>query len=413
MAKALMFRDLLEAVAGGDPALEVGAGSTFEKEVAALIESEKLKLSDFGIRDLAKTFCKVDESGRIIRGRGGFSRPLSRGSRHELLEAGSPVSSSAWPTVTSQLMFAEIRAPFEDPELVLSQRVPVKQSDVPGTEQIPSATALGDQATEVLEGREYDRVGTSEVTYTDPAKKKYGGIAELTKEMIRFDRTGLAVAQCRGIGKTNSLKKEKRLADHFVGASGAQNYIRNGTGYSTYLTSGAWINRVAGSLALSNYQSIDTLRQLFANMRDPDTAEPLPVRIRHLVVLPALEWTARQIVNATEVRSASNPAAGTVNETRVGPNPVPQLEVITSALIRDRVLAGPEPVAATADTGWWLGDLLEFLEWVENWGLEVEDHSGGDAAFYRDVELSVKASYRGEAHVREPRAMARAEGTAW
>lgn len=380
-------------------------GDSFDLFETACQEG-RIKLSDFSVQDLAKAF--LGESWEKQ-----FSQ-LSLRESIELRESGFPVSSSVFPQITSQLLFSEIRAQFMAEANVFAPIVPVIKSTIRDAEIVPSITNPDpDGAQDVLEGQEYPAVGVTEEYFTLPAKTKKGMKINLTREAIFHDKTGMLVEAARKIGEALGSARENAVIDALIGQT--NNYIRNGTATNTFLTAGAYINNQS-SLALEDWTDVDAAMQLFVDILDPTTSEPLSFQPKHLVVMPYKVHTARRIISATEVRTAQNAAAGTRSEETISPNPITALglQLLSSIRLYRRVLAGPESVAANAREGWFLGDLTKALAWYECWPLElVQRGRDSQDGFDRDVEMQFKASYYGVAAVREPRYIARLEATAW
>ncbi len=370
-------------------------------------KEKSLTLSDFSIQDLAKAFLGQDTWRKRFE-------QLSLQESAALVEAGTPVSSTFFPQITSQLIFSEIRRQFDMEANVFTPLVPVIPSRIKGTEIVPSITNVDpDDMEDVSEGHEYPSVGVTEEYFTVPSKTKRGAKIELTREAITFDRTNMLVDQARAVGEALGASRENAIIDTLIGQ--VNNYSRNGTAANTYTTAGDVINNQS-SLPLNDWTDVDTAMRLFEDILDPNTGEPLTLQPRHLIVMPAKLMTARRIISATEVRTSENATTGTRSEETLSPNPLMGmgLQLLSSIRLYRRVLAGPEGVAANAQQGWFLGDLSRLLGWYEVWPLQVfqqgpEHHVG----FERDIEMRFKASYYGVSAVREKRFMLRLEDTAW
>lgn len=359
----------------------------------------------YRIKDLAEAFSYTTTHGQTLR------------ESVDMLEAPAAVTSSLFPQITSQLIFSEIRQQHDVEANVFTPRIPVIPSAIKGTEVVPSITRLDpDDMADVSEAMAYPRVGVTEEYFTLPAKQKRGAIVELTREAIHFDRTNLLVDQAREVGSVLGASRENALIDTLIGQ--VNNYSRNGTASNTFLTAGAYVNNQS-SLPLTDWTDVDTALQLFAGILDPNTSEPLAgaMNPRHLICMPFKRMTAARILTATGARSDENAGAGTRSEVTLNTtNPIAGLglELISSIRLYRRVLAGPEPTAANAQEGWFLGNLDELLAWYEVWPLEVfQQGRDSDASFDRDIDMKFKAVYYGVAAVREPRSMLRLENTAW
>lgn len=334
----------------------------------------------------------------------------------EMLEAPAAVTSTLFPQITRQLIFSEVRRQYEVEANVFTPLVPVIPSEIKGSEVVPSVTRIDpDSMTTVGEGMPYPRVGVSEEYFTLPGKEKSGGIIELTREAVHFDRTGMLVDQAREVGGALGGARENAIIDTFIGF--LNNYNRNGSSTNTYMTSGSYVNNTTG-LPLTDWNDIDAALQLLADILDPNTSEPLAANMRpkHLVVMPAKLMTAQRILNATQVEEHANETAATRSTSTAGPNPVRALalQIVSSIRLYRRVLLRMESEAAKAQAGWFLGAIDLLLAWYECWGLELaqQGSESGDS-FDRDIAQKYKASYYGVCAVRDPRAMLRLEDSAW
>lgn len=367
----------------------------------------QLGLSNFSVKDLAETLCGEGwQHGNAVSATEGM----------ELHEAdGIPVTSTHLPKITAQLLFSEIRAQHDTEANVFTPLIPTIPSKIKGTEIVPSITNIDpDDFESVAEGQEYPTVGVTEEYFTLPGKDKKGGIIQLTREAILFDKTMMLVEQARKIGGALGVLREKESIDRLTGY--VNNYNRNGTASDTYTTSGV-INKQT-ALPLNDWTDIDTAMRLWEDILDPNTNEPLTGMPKHLVVMPAKVATGSRILAATGTRTQENASGGTRSEDTYGENPLSHLglnlQLITSRQLYQRVLATAEAVAATARDGWFLGNLDELLAWYECWPLELRQQGpDSPAGFGRDVIAQFKASYFGVTSVRERRKMLKLENTAW
>lgn len=331
-----------------------------------------------------------------------------------LTEAGQPVVSTTFSNITGQLMFSEIRRGFEAEEFVFGPLLPVMRSKIKGTETVPGITPIGEQSQAVNEGQEYPSVGINEEYFTLPQAVKRGMKIEITEETLFFDLTGLIVSRAAEIGRFLGLKREIEVCDIIIGQT--NNYIRNGTSTNTFLTAGAYVNNQT-SMDLVDWTDIEGAELLLMGILDPTTGYPITRGSRRdLIVMPARKWTAKRIVNATETRSGDI-TTGSGHQTVAG-NPLngefSDIRVLSSQLLYERVLDGPESETAKAQAGWFWGDLAETYGWKELWPLEVfQQGPENNLGFERDVVLRYKARYYGVPFVKEPRRMTRNENSAW
>lgn len=363
------------------------------------VDEGLIDLSQISIRDLAESFLgdSWNKSFRDVA-RGGL------GMVH--MEAGTPVTTSAFRNITGQLIFSTIRRWFQNEAFVFSGMIPTIQSRIEGTEKVPSIARIGDASEIVIEGQDYPTVGFGEEYFTWAAKDKRGLIVDLTEEAIFYDLTNLVLEAAREVGLWLGTKKEKLLIDVFVGQT--NNYSRNGTATNTYLTTGAYVNDATGA-GLNDWTSVEAAELAFNDVLDPNTSEPIELLDTEavLVVTPYKKHTARRIVSATEVRERSETGAATRENEMVSANPIANYRTVSSKQLYRRILAGPEPVAANAREWWWLGAPSRAFAWLENFPLRVFQQTDGDRAFEADIVARFKASMKGVAQVVEPRYMQR------
>lgn len=362
----------------------------FVENLREALDAKELRPEDFSVAQLFEEF--VEDGREILRAwrRGEDGPPLTNSER--LAEAAGYVSTALFTNITGPIIFSAVHEGYNLPELVFSRLVPTQQTQFNG-EKIPGMMRLGDESEIVNEGDNYPELGIGEDWIETPETVKRGGIVSLTKESIFFDRTGLLIQRAREVGEFLGVNKEKRIIDAVIDENSTKHrYKWRGTTYATYQTSSPWIN-VKGSNALVDWTDIDAAEQLFDAMVDPYTGEPILVTPKHLIVTRQLLYTARRIVSATEIRTATDTGATTT----IAGNPVTPYEIVTSQLLASRM---------GTDTNWYLGDIGKAFRYMENWSLTTEEQGqSSDAAFERDLVMRFKASERGAAATFEPRAM--------
>lgn len=361
----------------------------------------------------------LEEVAKLSMGEG-WRRHLAEGRAPvALLESGGPVTSDFFNAVTGQVIYSTIREAFSLPGFVFSAAIPAMDSGLPGTESVPEITALGDVAETVLEGQAYPEFGVGAAYYTLPASVKQGLMVSITEEALSFTApqglTRYVLAQASGVGTSLGLRKELNLIDVVIGY--VNNYIRNGSGTDTYLTSGAYVNKQT-SADLVDYTDIDSAEQLLNDLLDPTTGLSIARMSmnRDLVVSPARRLRAQSILEAAGI-NVGDITTGTGLQTTGSPNPLRSMGVRLippSQLMYRRILGTLESEAAKAADGWIYGDLAAAFGWKQIWPLGVfQQDAGSDSAFTRDVVRRWKARYHGVAFVKEPRFVTRNENSAW
>jgi hypothetical protein len=372
-----------------------------EKTVRHLREAlaqRDLRPEDFSIRDLAEAL--VPEGHEWVR----TMDPRNPGGT-SLLEAAEAVDLTAFLNVTGQVIYSRILEAYTQEAFVVSKLVETIPTRLDG-EKIPGIGPIADGATEVHPGMPYPHVGFGEDYIETPATIKHGLIVAVTREAIFFDRTNLILSRAAEVGEVLGLNKEKRLADLVIGAT--NNYKWRGTAYNTYYASGGggpWVNELASN-ELVDWTDVDAAEQLFADVLDPNTGEPILVQPDTILVMPAYRHAAARVINAAEIHYTAN-GQPTTTYSR---NPLSSYRVVDSRLVFRRIVASG--VAADAAKKWWfIGNFRRAFAYMENWPITVtQSPPGSEADFNQDIVVRFKASERGAAAAINPRYVVKCTG---
>lgn len=381
----------------------------FEVLLSEAVRDRTIDLTGVQLEEIAHLSLGASWRKHLVEGRARQGGVL-------VLEAGQPVTSDFFDAVTGQVIYSMIRQSAELPDFYFTRSIPVMQSQLPGTEIVPEITPPGDVSEDVAQGQEYPSVGIWAATYTLPASAKRGLKIEITEEALSFTAaqglTASILGQAGSIGRYLGYKRELSLIDVVIGF--VNNYIRNGVGLNTYLTSGSYVNNQT-SAALVDHTDVDSAEQLLGEILHPDTGLPIAMMTnrRVLIVMPSNVITARRIVNATEVRSGDITTGAGIQVASGNPLAANPIDIVASQILYQRVLATVESEAAKARAGWFYGS-LEAFGWKELWPLAVfQQDATSNAGFERDVVRRFKARYHGVAYVKEPRLITRNEDSAW
>jgi len=371
-----------------------GAERTVRHLSEALREGH-LRAEDFSIRDLAEGL--VPDGREWVR----LLDPRGEGSVR-LLEAGDGVDVTAFLNITGQLVYSKMLEAYEQEAFVMSKLVETIPTRFDG-EKIPGVGRLRDATVEVHPGMPYPSLGFGEDFIETPSTTKRGFIVPVTKEAIYFDRTHLVLSRAAEVGEILGLNKEKRLLDLLAGVT--NNYKWNGISYDTYQASTPWINVKSGN-ELIDWTDIDAAEQLFVDILDPTTGEPILVRATTVLVMPAYRHAAHRVFHATEIDYLPASAATT---TRAA-NPLGNYQVHESRLAYRRIVASGVS-AADAKKWWFLGDFRKAFAYMENWPITVtQAPANSEAEFSQDIVVRFKASERGAAAVINPRYIVKSTG---
>ncbi len=362
-----------------------------EKTTSHLCEAlgaGQLKAEDFSLRDLAEGL--VPDGHEWVR----MLDPRNSGSV-SILEAGDGVDVTAFLNVTGQVIYSKILESYTQEAFAVSKLVDTVPTRLDG-EKIPGIGRIKDAATEVHPGMPYPHVGFGEDYIETPSTTKHGLIVPVTKEAIFFDRTNLVLGRAAEVGEVLGLNKEKRLIDLVIGQT--NNYKWKGTSYDTYQSSTPWINVLTGN-ELVDWTNVDVAEQLFADILDPNTDEPILVQPNGVLVTPAYRHSAYRVFKATQVAYTATDAPTTTTAA----NPLANYAVADSRLAYRRVIASGE-AAADAKKWWFIGDFRKAFAYMENWPITVtQSPTNSDADFNQDIVVRFKASERGAAAVLNPR----------
>ncbi|MCI0335640.1 MAG: hypothetical protein L0228_20720 [Planctomycetes bacterium] len=364
-----------------------GAEQTVSHLSEALREGH-LKPEDFSVRDLAEAL--VPDGREWVR----MLDPRSAGGV-SVIESAGAVDVTTFLNITGQVIYSKIMEAYLQEAFVVSKLVDTIPTRLDG-EKIPGIARVADTIDEVGPGMPYPHLGFGEDYIETPSTTKRGFIVPVTKEAIFFDRTHLILSRAAEVGEVLGLNKEKRLIDLVIGAT--NNYKWKGTTYSTYQTSTPWINSLSSN-ELVDWTNVDKAEQLFADILDPNTGEPVLVRGTTVLVMPAYRHAAHRVFAAAELTFT---AAGSTTAT-VAANPLSGYRVYDSRLAYRRIVASGI-AAATAKKYWFVGDFRRAFAYMENWPITVTQAPiGSEAEFNNDIVLRFKASERGAAAVINPR----------
>jgi hypothetical protein len=362
------------------------------------MSSGKMKPEQFDIKELAFAFLGEQWFDRWDPDR------RQRGGLVPLLEAGDAVDVTAFSNIIGQLIFSKIMSSYKDVGLVadsLCSTVPTKFK----TEKIPGISNIIGNVEQIPDGMPFPELSMQEDYLQTPETAKHGAILSVTKETIFFDRTGELLRKAGAIGKRLGIDRERRIIDVVIGV--VNPYTRLGTNYNTYQTSGAlWTNQISNPLI--DWTNFDVALQTFALLVDPYNNEPIMITPNTVLVYPPKLFTSSRVLGATEVRHTTESG----NLVQLSPSPMAGMatKIVSSAIAYQREIAGYG--SSNAGFTWYYGDFKEAFNYMENWGMEIQQAAPNmEASFERDIVLRYRCSERGVPNVNEPRAVLRNTAT--
>lgn len=387
MAVTMNKRELRQMVKNMTPA-EV------ESHLTEALETRQLKPQDFSLRQLFEA--TVDDGAELLE----MWHSNNNGGMVRLIESGA-IDSSLFKNISGQIVYSSVLEGYMQPTFIgdkLCRTIPTRFDG----EKIPGITELGDHSGVVREGEDYPRAGVSEDWIETPQTTKRGMIVEITKETLIFDRTGMILERARKVGEWLGVNKEKRIIDVALGVT--NNWKPQGTSTNTYSNSSGLHNfdNLANSNALENYSDINAAQQMFEAITDPHTAEPVIITANQLLCTQTLAYTARNIINGTQIEMNPNANTGTAMTVQyVTPSVAigQQIELLTNPWVSARMTAG-----SVNTSSWFFGDFQKAFAYMEIWPITVvQAPASTDAEFQRDIVAQFKASERGAAAVIDPR----------
>ncbi len=370
------------------------------KHLSEALSEGHLKPEDFSIRELAEATLG-DSRVRQMDPRGG---------NVALMEAGEGVDVTAFSNITGQIVQSKILGAYRQEAFVVSKLVDTVPTRLDG-EKIPGVGRVSDDVAEVHPGMPYPNLGFAEDYIETPQTTKRGFIVPVTREAIFFDRTHLVLQRAAEVGEILGLNKEKRLIDLVIGAT--NNYKSTGTEYNTYYAAGAhplgtatgsWANQITDEL--DDWTDVDAAEQMFADILDPNTGEPVLIQATIVLVMPAYRHAAHRVFNTAEITYSTGSGATTTTVA----NPLGNYTVTESRLAYRRMLAAGY-AAADAKKYWFIGDFRKAFAYMENWPITVaQSPPNSEAEFNQDIVLRFKASERGAAAVINPRYVVKSTG---
>jgi len=322
-----------------------------------------------------------------------------------LTEAGGAVTTGMFANVFGQITYSTVLKRFENPVFLwpqLSRNVPTPYE----FERVPGVSNLGDVTEDIAEGAPYPTAGVSEEWIDTRPTVKHGVIVPVTKEAAFFDRTGQVLSQAMKVADALAIDKEKRIVAMAVGNTDA--YRRNGKAavqtYNDNTGDHDWDN-LAASNGLTNYTDVENAMLLLEAITDPDTGEPVLVNVEtmKLLVPPALRMTARNILNATEIRFGDI-TAGAGLQTVGSRNPITLGDgsVLSNQYVKD---------ATSSDTTWFFGDWMEAITYRENWPISTPPiPPNSHDEIHNDIMHQFKVTERGEVQMEQPRVLVKSTG---
>jgi len=180
--------------------------------------------------------------------------------------------------------------------------------------------------------------------------------------------------RAKQVGDRIRRDKERTIVEGVIDAFNA--VYRPHTGATPFYQAGH--GNVLGSNALVDYLNLDAADLQLRTVAGLDLmGEPILTNAKILLSPVALSYTAKRIINATEIRNSA--------EMVIGKNYWQGVKPLSSPYI--------DPHSTTC---WWWGDFKRSFIWHEVWPISVvKAKAGNEDEFERDVFVRFKARYLG------------------
>lgn len=432
--------------------------------VESLVAEGKIKPEQVSLRDLAENIVGHDWAHKMQMAMANpYASPFMNPGLYRGSESGDAVSGSAFSAITGNLLIDKIAEGYNASGFIgdkLVQTIPVTHGNLDTIKEpwlgdigTPAGllTSLDDTDEDLVdEGKEYQGSDFQPNYRLLARPKKRGRRCDVTFEMIYADRTRQAYEKANSVGNRVRRSKEYRILKVVAGITtnyrfsfagrpeiGSATYVTvNGAGNS-YAAGERWINHL-DSNPLTNWSDLNQVEQLFNQMRDPNTGEPIEVEADTILVMPPNLHNARHIIHATNLRTGPGGSTSTDNTANVvfdSANTVQMYNILTSKYmykllttkianetwipsqdyVDDGTLlsmgADEATTLSNAAAFWWVGNFKKAFYYREVYPLRmVQAPPQNPLEFDRDIVLSIKAQEFGVAGVLDPRYVVRCAG---
>jgi hypothetical protein len=355
-------------------------------------KEKKIAADQIHLRDLAEAFGGPQWHVTLRPG----ARVRESGGAHA-----SAIDPSAFASIGGQLLIDEVGEGYESADRTLGQLIderPITNGNL-GDQIIHRFAGVEDTPDEIQPGMPYPHTRPGLITYTVRGPKKYGLKSLVTMEAIFANQTLDIMEGMRDVGEAVQVWEEQAKADVVAGV--VNPYVRNGTAYNTYLTTGAWINKKSG-VTVSDWNQLNELEQLFGEMRDPTTGRSVKIRATAIIAMPYRVRNVQRAISATTIYTGNYPETG-VGTTAISDNPMKNAwPVYESRYIYDALIASGVS-AANAREYVYAGDWKKAFVWRyarKFWTEELPPDSL--LSWNQDIVFGVKAGTWGSANVKDP-----------
>lgn len=304
------------------------------------------------------------------------------------------VASSAFPSATGQLVARQVIEGYESSPTIGDQLVDTVSSNMRGERMVGFTHLQGPKVVQELD--EYEESSFAEKFVTTEEFKK-GRLLSISEEAVFFDQTGEILRRAGMLGDAAAQERELTIVRGVADVRSTQRVYRP-QGTAEQLYSAGNNNLLATATPLADWTDIDEALQHHADNISDDRqaddgpgAQPIVLARTDLLVSNGLRFTARRIVNATEVRGTSG------NEETISSNPIADLGVrVFSSPYLDRAAADAADDQYDDADDWFIGDFQRQFIWKEIWPLQTfRAPAQNPEQWRRDIVAAFKVRYYG------------------
>jgi len=370
-------------------------------EMLDLPEGDKRRArpDDFSLKELWEVIVgPVGETLRYAQSQKGFIDLEQIGQNSDLKEAA--VNSTLYQVLAGNIIAETMIDAYNRVDHIGDKLVNVKKTKQ-RYEKV-AGWSPGDGVKTVLEGQPYEQVGMGHKFVGTGEVFKKGVILPITEEAIFYDNTGTILEQADQIGEDARLDREKTILRAVLGVD--TSYFPSDAGTSLY-SSGT--PQHVPSNALSDWKNLEAIENSLADTVD-EQGEQIIITPKILLVPQALKMTAKNIINATEIREKEDSAGATTKRETVSANPVQgAYEIVSSPLIH-AIQEAAGTSSSIAKSNYWLGDFKKQFVWKELWPIQVlRNKEGNINSFEKDVVAEFKVRYIGGIYAKDDKYVAK------
>ena len=352
-----------------------GAERTAEHLTESLKQGD-LQPDDFSIRDLAESFLP-----------GGLTQI-------EQMEVLTEDIAIPYVNTIGAVIDTKIKEAYNQEIFAASQLVRTIPTRLDG-EKIHTFGTIANENLAVAVGGNYPTARINADYIETPGTGKHGLIIPVTKEAVFFDQTHHILERAAEVGEMLALNKERRILDMILGITNT--YKQNNVQRDTYSaeSSHPWKNLLTGN-ELLNWESIETAEDLFGEMIDPISGNPILIEPNAVLVMPPKRHLAHRLFYASSISYGDGSSGMTLR------NPFARYRLVSSRLAYQRLKSQPD--VTSLEKIWFLGNFRKAFAYMENWGITVSRSiPGSESDFTQDIVVRFKASERGTPAVIDPR----------